>query len=243
MYELNIILRQQHGFPFAEALNRLRTGDHTAEDLEFLKRFEIDPSNPPPEYSIFYRHIFATHRQRDNHNQRVLESVAADEIDLEAKDFVIATFVHDKDRRFFLQKAKNMDDSKSATLLSVLQLKVGIIMEVTTNVDVPDGLYNGARGFLWYMGPPGVSSPDILWIEFTDPSIGQHARSRHFKLFQTHPEIARVCIPVFRVSWTFQATSRQESTILRWQFPVQPATAGTFHHNQGLTLREEAVNF
>jgi hypothetical protein len=116
MYELNTILRQRHGFPFAEALNRLRTGDHTPEDIEFLKRFEIVPSNPPPKYSIFYRHIFATHRQRDNHNQRVFESTVANEIDVEAKDYVIATFVHDKDRHFFLQKAKNMDDSKTATL-------------------------------------------------------------------------------------------------------------------------------
>jgi hypothetical protein len=114
---------------------------------------------------------------------------------------------------------------------------------VTTNVDVPNGLYNGAWGFLRYMDRPGVSLPEILWIEFTDPSIGQHARSRHFKLLQTHPDIARICITVFRVSRTFQATSRQESTILRWQFPVRPATAGTFHHNQGLTLREGAVNF
>jgi hypothetical protein len=127
MYELNVILPQQRGLPFAEALNRLWTGDHTSEDLEFLKRFETDPSNPPPKYSIFYRHIFATHRQRDNHNQTVFESIAADEIDIESKDSVLATFVHDRDRHFFLQKAKNMDDSKTATLLSVLQLKVGNI--------------------------------------------------------------------------------------------------------------------
>jgi hypothetical protein len=164
MYELNTILRQQHGFPFAEALNRLRTGDHTLEDIEFLRRFEIDPSNPPPEYSIFYRHIFATHRQRDNHNQTVFESMAANEIDVESKDYVPATFVHDKDRHFFLQKAKNMGDSKTATLLSNLQLKVGIILEVTTNVNVPDGLYNDAWGFLRYIDPPGTSLPGILWI-------------------------------------------------------------------------------
>jgi hypothetical protein len=31
--------------------------------------------------------------------------------------------------------------------------------------------------------------------------------------------------------------------VLRWQFPVRPATARTFRHNQGLTLREGAVNF
>jgi hypothetical protein len=62
MYELTTILRQRDALPFAEALNRLRTGDQTPGDLQLFKRFEIDPLNPPQEYFIFLQHIFATHR-------------------------------------------------------------------------------------------------------------------------------------------------------------------------------------
>jgi hypothetical protein len=89
-----------------------------------------------------------------------------------------------------------LDETKTATLLSVLHLKIGVILVVTTNVDVPDGLYNGAWGFLRYIDPPAVSAPEILWIEFTDPQIGQHVRSTHHKLFETRPHIARVCVPI-----------------------------------------------
>jgi hypothetical protein len=49
--------------------------------------------------------------------------------------------------------------------------------------------------------------------------------------------------PVFRVLRSFQVTARHKSVVVRWQFPVRPATAGTFHHNEGLTLKRGAVNF
>jgi hypothetical protein len=48
---------------------------------------------------------------------------------------------------------------------------------------------------------------------------------------------------VFRVLRSFQVTARHESVVLRWQSPVRPATAGTFHQNEGLTLKCGAVNF
>jgi hypothetical protein len=79
MYGPTTILRQRDALPFAETLNRLRTDDHTPDDIRLFKRFEIDPLNPPQDYSIFLRHIFATHRQRDEHNEKVLGAVKADE--------------------------------------------------------------------------------------------------------------------------------------------------------------------
>jgi hypothetical protein len=97
MYELTTILRQQHGLPFAEALNRLRTGDHTPADLQLLKQFEIGIMHPPSTYCLFDRHIFATHHQQDNHNHLVLDSTASNKLDIECKDFVLATYAHDKD--------------------------------------------------------------------------------------------------------------------------------------------------
>jgi hypothetical protein len=79
MYEMTTILRQRDALSFAEALNRLRTGDHTLCDLELFKRFEIDPLNPSQNYFVFLRHIFATHCQRDEHNDKVLGAVETDE--------------------------------------------------------------------------------------------------------------------------------------------------------------------
>jgi hypothetical protein len=60
MYKLTVILKQKHGLSFAETLNRSRTGDHTAADLQLLKQFEIDVNHPPGAYSLFYivHHVF-----------------------------------------------------------------------------------------------------------------------------------------------------------------------------------------
>jgi hypothetical protein len=116
-------------------------------------------------------------------------------------------------------------------------------LEVTTNVDVLDGLYNGAWGVLQFVDLPGKPSPDILWLAFTDPRIGRQCREVHRKLYETRREMHKTWTPVFRVSRNFQVTACHESVGLRWQFPVHPATAGTFHHNEGLTLKRGAVNF
>jgi hypothetical protein len=88
--------------------------------------------------------------------------VEADESRAESRDAVLAAFVSQRDRDYFLQKAKTLDESKTATLHSTLYLKPEIILKVTTNVDVLDGLYNGAWGVLQFVDPPGKPSPDIL---------------------------------------------------------------------------------
>lgn len=62
-------------------------------------------------------------------------------------------------------------------------------------------------------------------------------------MIPAHLLILRSFTPTFRVSRTFHTTTRLKSPVLQWQFPVRPATAGTFHHNQSLTLRRGAVNF
>jgi hypothetical protein len=241
MYKPTTILRQRDALPFAEALNRLRTGDHTTSDLQLFKRFEIDPLYPPQDYSIFLRHIFATHRQRDEHNEK--GAVEAAKTRVESRDAVLAAFVSQRDRDYFLQKAKSLDESKTATLHSTLYLKPGIILEVTTNVDVLDGLYNGAWGVLQFVDPPSKPSPDILWIAFADPRIGRQCREVHRRLHESGGEVHESWTPVFRVLRSFQVTARYESVVLKWQSPVHPATAGTFHHNEGLTLKRGAVNF
>lgn len=117
-----------------------------------------------------------------------------------------------------------------------------MILEVTLNLDVPDGLYHGAWGHLRAIelqtGPP-----EILWMEFVDSRVGVHARSLRSSLFANRPLISKNFVPLFRTSRSFNATGREDSTILRWQFPVKPATASTFHHSEGLTLDEGAVDF
>jgi hypothetical protein len=188
--------------------------DHTPGNLELFKKFEIDPLNPPQDYSIFLQHI-ATHRQRNKHNEKVLGAVEADEFRVDSRDTIMAAFVLQRDRDYFLQKIKSLDESKTATLHSTLYLKPGIILEVTTNVDVSDGLYNGAWGVLQFVDPPGKPSPDVLWLAFADPRIGRQCREVHRNLYETRRGVHKSWTPVFRVSRSFQVTARHESVVLR----------------------------
>lgn len=227
--------------PYALALNRLRVGEQTADDLALFKTFEIDSSSPPSTYSIFIRHIFSTHKILNQHNDLVLERLPSAVVDVEAQDSVVASHIVEKDKCFFLNKAKRMPSDKTSTLCSVLHLKIGMILEVTLNLDIPDGLYNGAWGTLKAIDI--LQPPELLWIEFASAKVGKFIRRTYSKTYNERTELCRSWTPVSKISRTFQATSREESAVLRWQFPVKPATAGTFHHNQGLSLQRGAVNF
>lgn len=43
MHELTQIMRQKDDKPFADLLNRLRTGNHTSNDIKYLQKRLIDP--------------------------------------------------------------------------------------------------------------------------------------------------------------------------------------------------------
>lgn len=200
MFELTVILRQVNGMPFACTLNRLRVGEPTEADLALLRSFDIDLTHPPAEYSVFLRHIFATHKQLDKHNDLVFDSLAGEPRELRSKLVIVLaplSYRH-RDQLFFLDKARKMPVDKLA-LPSVFRLKVNMILEITLNLDIPDGLYHGAWGHLKAM-ELGSSSLDVLWIQFADVRVGRQARKAHATLLTTRPEIPSTWTPLFKTS-------------------------------------------
>lgn len=243
MYELFEILRQQQFMPFAEALSRLRTGEHTSADLDLFKGRVIDSSHPPPDYCTFDRHIFSTRKKRDAHNDTVFQTTAGEGFTIPAHDTVLCTSITARERASFLRKVKKLPDSATGTFFTLLSVKPGIVVEITCNVDVQDGLYNGAWGTLRLIHHSSGPIPHAIWVEFSDPLIGQKVRSSYSHLYARNFAFSRLWTPVFRTSRKFQASKRIDSVVLRQQFPLRPATAGTFHHNQGLTLQTGTVDF
>jgi hypothetical protein len=71
MCELYEQMRQRNARVYADRLNRLREGEQTAEDIAFFESLKIDINNPPANYNIFIKHIFATNVQLDAHNEMV----------------------------------------------------------------------------------------------------------------------------------------------------------------------------
>jgi len=133
--ELTQTMRQQNDQPFAELLNRVRTEECTKEDIETLKSRQIAPDDP--NYPREALHAFPTNAAVDEHNDEMLVSTCTG----------ICTLVAiDAERDIQTGQAKMSDSSGSESLPTILKVAVGARVMLLRNVDVQDGLCNGARG-------------------------------------------------------------------------------------------------
>jgi hypothetical protein len=66
-------MRQKDARVFADRLNRLKEGEQTQKDIAFFETLVIDRNNPPPEYNVFIKHVFATNKELDAHNALVYD--------------------------------------------------------------------------------------------------------------------------------------------------------------------------
>lgn len=78
---------------------------------------------------------------------------------------------------------KKMPKHQTLGLPHKLQLKIGIRYMITSNIDLEDGLVNGATGilrFIDFQNPsetdPKKKIPKTLYIEFASNQVGQKAR-------------------------------------------------------------------
>ncbi|XP_044598214.1 ATP-dependent DNA helicase PIF1-like, partial [Cotesia glomerata] len=101
-------------------------------------------------------------------------------------------------------------------LPSNLLLSIGIKYMVTVNIDVEDGLVNGAVGIT------------RLWLDFSDDQIGKKRRKEIPK------EDHKNWTAIDKIMKNIQPT-KKIVTIIREQFPLVPAEAITIHKSQGGT--------
>jgi hypothetical protein len=133
LFELTEVLRQQDDAPFANLLSRVRDGTHNEDDIKTLNT--RNNCSPPPSTL----HIFATYVQVDNYNLQKLDELSGQILSINSIDIVPETM---KNRKF------PEDQRFTGGLTSVLQLKLGCRIMLTRNLDVADGLSNGAQGTL-----------------------------------------------------------------------------------------------
>ena len=122
-------------------------------------------------------------------------------------------------------------------LKSNLKLAVGLQYDCTVNLDVEDGLTNGATCILkkieYKIDSP---KPSIVWVEFTDLKIGTTCRHKYANYY--NKTIKKTWTPIFAVSRTFTV---YKSLVSRQQFPLCPAAARTIHKCQGKTIQKAVI--
>ena len=234
LFELTKIMRQLDDLPFAETLNRVREGHHTPEDIKLLKTRVVDDSNCPNNATrIMYRN-----KHVEAHNTAFYQTSSTAKVEVEATDIVIGDVTAE-----VAQKIKTKAPKKSGDAMGLgkfFKTAVGLRNEMTVNVDVEDGLVNGAAcetKFIQFSS--ATNKPEIIWVLFDDPEVGSKLRRENKHLYKGN--IDPSWTPIKKVAREFTVGRYKCAKIRRSQFPLQLACAKTIHKAEGDTLTPVAV--
>ena len=131
------------------------------------------------------------------------------------------------------------DDSKTGQLMKSLTVVVGMIVVHTANVDVEDGLTNGATDVVKQIDyrMEGTNRQSIKWVLFDDPRVGRTTRGKYRKLYNS--SINTDWTPVFDVQRTFIVNYK---TYQRIQFPLTPASGKSVWKAEGAPVDRVVVD-
>ncbi|XP_058495553.1 ATP-dependent DNA helicase PIF1-like [Solea solea] len=212
---------------FAELLNRVRTHRKKTpmlkSDVDILKHCETGEVSSA-------LHIYATTQQVNEHNIQRLYDVCRDYVTIEAQDF------QNNGRTGKLELIQGHHaKAKNTSLAEQLLLGEGARVMLCQNVDVSDGLVNGACGVITQIvQSEGVKFPKMVYVKFDDENVGAERRRQSPSVSAElvgstafAPEEERVC----------------KKGGLRRQYPLKLAWACTIHKVQGITVDDVVVCF
>ena len=238
MYQLRTIMRQRDSLDFAEMLNRLREGQHTEQDITLLKTRIISPSAHSSIPSKAPR-LFLENAKVNQYNEEVYNAAQTQSIIVAAQDNVVEPASQEV-RKQILHNIPT-DPSKTMQLQTKLHLAIGERYDISVNVNVADGLANGASGVLQKASLTKAhnTSSGILWVLFDNPQVGQQARQSHNRIYRQQG-VQPDWTPIVPTTRAFTVSRR--ITVKRTQFPLRPAASKTVHRSQGDTLASAVVD-
>ncbi|XP_023815259.2 uncharacterized protein LOC101163383 isoform X1 [Oryzias latipes] len=222
--ELTEIVRQKDQ-AFAQMLNRLRTRTKDTKllpsDVQMLKQCETGEDSTA-------LHIFPTNAQVFQHNLEQLKITCEDFCEIVAEDFIPS-----KETGKLQLMSGHHKKVKNSCLEERLLLGVNARVMLCKNLDITDGLVNGACGIVTHIESYTEGGfPKYVYVKFDDEEIGKIAR--------------RTCAKADLPGST--AIEPEEERVsqkggMRRQFPLKLAWACTVHKVQGLTVDQAVVSF
>ncbi|XP_029949267.1 uncharacterized protein LOC115389839 [Salarias fasciatus] len=222
--QLTTVVRQKDSV-FAELLNRLRVRSRDTpmleSDVHILKSCETGEESSA-------LHIFPTNRKVNEHNLKQLCRTCPDPVTIEAQDFM-----NNRSTGKLELMAGHHSAALDTSLEETLSLGPDARVMLCKNVDVEDGLVNGACGTVTHIQlRQGDNFPQTVYVKFDDEKIGSQRRKK-----RSHAPVAcRLSTAIDPVEE--KATKRGG---LRRQFPLKLAWACTVHKVQGLTVDRAVV--
>ncbi|XP_065894145.1 uncharacterized protein [Dysidea avara] len=224
--ELVINMRQRDNRQFTELLGRVRLGKLTVKDIKTLNQRKLSLKSPSisgrmkevvdellklPEDTVC---LLPTRSMCTEINIEVLSRLPGEEYKLVAEDSVDCS-------RSILQKVKakltkcSEDCTQTAGLENIVHVKIGCKVMLRRNIDVSQGLVNGAIGTVQSIQRSIEKANKVESITIKFQNNQQHLLKR--------------------VSTKFEVFDR--AFVIRSQFPITAASAITIHKSQGLTLK------
>ncbi|XP_072565310.1 uncharacterized protein [Paramormyrops kingsleyae] len=227
MVELTEIMRQKD-MEFAQLLNRLRKrkrGDAMlAEDIAMLKQCVTGEGQDSTAL-----HIYATNDEVDQHNYHMLQKICSDHVIIHAQDFERVAATGRLER-----KHGHHANVQKTCLLESLHVGVNARVMLLKNIDVSDGLVNGAFGTVSDIRfDTDEDFPSEIYITFDNEAAGKSLRGKKPCLKVGLDKATRIKPEEERVT---------NSGGTRRQFPLKLAWACTVHKVQGLTVDKAVVS-
>ena len=237
IYELTEIMRQKDDKKFAQLLNRLRIGAHTKNDIKILKSTKTKNKHLKNKNSI--PHFYPTLQQVHLHNEKVTKNPNNFCIKSICSDILPASISK------ILETNINAAISKrKITHTGGLPQDVTLITneqyDLISNIDVEDGLINGAQCIIKYIQTTQKNDdifPYIVWAEFENKDIGTNFRKKYAYLYSTQTN--RQWTPIIKIKRTFIV---KDHWVHRIQFPLRQAAARSIHVSQSSTYPEIYVD-
>ena len=218
MMELKTIMRQKEDQTFAELLNRIRTGSQTSEDIALLQTRIINRNDP--NYPSDTLHVFTTNRLTDEHNEVMLST-------LPPPYFTVMAIDSKKDIQTGQVVVKPpQKSSETGGLKEKLTLAKGCRVMLTANLNVSDGLVNGATGTVEDIELQNDNVRCVI-VRFDRDDVGQQASAAAGRYRQ---------VPIGRHEAKITVGRHYGAEMTRSQFPLTLAWGCTIHKVQGITV-------
>lgn len=225
--ELTEIMRQADDKSFSELLNRLRVGQHTAEDVRILQSRSVKEDDPLLDSMP---HVYVTRAKVNDYNVQKLNNLQGEKTVLSAVDRKPSSL-----KNFCLAD----DEKYTGGLPKDITIAIGARVMLLRNVDVSDGLVNGSQGTVVDIIFTR-NTPIAVMVSFDSAKVGRNARiNTKFDL----SKYADTVVPITPMEVTFSPTTSSTARVTRTQFPLRLSWAVTIHKIQGATLNNIVVSF
>ena len=219
--------RQGRDKPYAEMLNRIRTGKQSTDDINSLNtRVRKRGHKDLKDVSMY---IVGTRSECRSLNLKYIAGMKG------TNYRVKATHHHPTNKNFKPQINQKDNAIGTTSFKDELNLKKGAKVMIIHNISVPDGLTNGQRGVLEDVFMDKEDKPDKLIVKLQSNSSGQQNRRQHPYLASKYPG----CVIIEKISYQYSIRKSGggiAATATLIQFPLVLAHAITAHKIQGQSI-------